>query len=173
MSASTLLPPLPTPIDLPRSRELARRLGTRNGDCYRNAAAALLRIPALQRDGVRYVEGLVVGHGALVMPLGHGWLELPDGDRVIDPTPSYCTPGARARTYFGAFRWTAEDAYAIATAPGAHWQFRQQLPDDGRAEPTWLAAALAACTAAEAIARSRGHSILSNGMTLDAWARAI
>lgn len=81
MSASSLLPPLPTPIDLPRSRELARRLGTGNGDCYRNAAAALLRTPALQVQGVRYVEGLVVSHGALVMPVEHGWLELPDDGR--------------------------------------------------------------------------------------------
>lgn len=162
-----------TPVDLSRSRALASKVRARNGECYRNAAYSLLTDIALQKEGARYVEGLVVAHSGLIMPMEHGWLELPDRGLVIDPTPVYCKRGTARRTYFEAFGWTAAEAYAILDEPGARWQFRQRFPDDGRQEPSWYAAALAACSAAEAHGRALGHSLLRDGTTIEQWARAL
>lgn len=165
--------PLPTAtrVHLPRSRALSRHVKALNTECYRNAVLALQSDTALDAAGAVYVEGLVVAHRGLLSPFEHAWLELPDGT-VIDPTPTYCKRGTPPRTYCGAFRWTRDEAFALCMVPDATYTFRLRLPNDGRDDPRWATAALAACSASEALFRHHlGQPFVPEHVALSEWAR--
>ena len=90
-------------------------------------------------------EGLVVSDTDGRWPRRHAWIELADST-VVDPTPSYCRPGAPRRLYCGAFRWTRGDALKRCTVPGATYAFYLRLPGHGVGDPRWLAASWATST---------------------------
>jgi hypothetical protein len=173
-SALGKLPPLPNPtrVRIERSRTLSARVLARNGACYGNAVNALIRDVALRRQGARYVEGFVMTHSGLVTPVEHAWIELPDGS-VVDPTPWYCRRTTPARTYFGAFRWTADQCIALLCQPGARYTFRLLLPSHGHGDPAWRAAAEAAWTASDIVYRhAHGRSLFEGGASLEQFVDA-
>lgn len=125
-------------------------MSARNRECYRNAVLALQSDIELANAGAVYVEGLVVAHRRLTIPFEHAWIELPSGT-VIDPTPHYCRRDAPPRSYFGAFRWTRDEAFELCMVPNARYTFSLRLPDMGRYEPSWCSAAAAACRLSDAL----------------------
>lgn len=172
MLPATMLPPA-TRADVARSRELARRIDGRNGECYRNSILALQADPEFAEAGGVYVEGLVLTQQTGFWPMGHAWLELPDGS-VVDPTPTYCKAGAPEARYFGAFRWDRDACWELVTVPRARYTFRLRLPDEGRRMPAWRAAAHAACSTAQALALAEdGRLLAPEWTTLEDWIRMV
>ena len=90
---------------------------------------------------------------------------------MIDPTPTYSKRGTPPRTYCGAFRWTRSETLALCLAPVATYTFRLRLPNGGRDEPGWRTAALAACSATDALFRHRfGRSFVPKHLSVSQWA---
>jgi hypothetical protein len=116
----------PSPIDLDRSRALARLIDGRSGECFQNALSALSSEP-----GAMYVEGLAVSDSVLMEPEEHGWLQRADGT-IVDPTPCYCRDSDAAVRYFPMFFWTADEVMTRFLRDGdIELPMRLALPHQG------------------------------------------